>query len=72
MQPTELGALLNSRRIELSLTQQYVADLAGISRRLLSEWEAGRGNPGFQQLNQVIDVLGLQLSITTRAIDETR
>jgi transcriptional regulator with XRE-family HTH domain len=72
MQTIELSQKLTTRRTELGLTQQYVADLAGITRRLLSEWEAGRGNPGFRQLNQVIDVLGLQLSVTNRIIDETR
>ncbi|HEX8349510.1 MAG TPA: HipA N-terminal domain-containing protein, partial [Hymenobacter sp.] len=48
-----------------------VAELAGITRRLLSEWEAGRGNPGFQQLNRVLAVLGLQMSIGKRTPHES-
>jgi transcriptional regulator with XRE-family HTH domain len=66
MNSSELASGILSRRTELGMTQQYVAELAGITRRALSEWEAGRGNPGFKQLSQVLAVLGLQLSITKR------
>lgn len=65
-----LGVRLSERRTELGLTQQYVADLAGITSRLLSEWEAGRSNPGFKQLNKVLTVLGLQMIITENKPNE--
>lgn len=66
MNINEVASNILARRTELGMTQQYVAELAGITRRALSEWEAGRGNPGFKQLSQVLAVLGLQLSITKR------
>lgn len=66
MDSSEIAGQILARRTELGMTQQYVAELAGITRRALSEWEAGRGNPGFKQLNQVLAVLGLQLSIIKR------
>ncbi|OWP62837.1 transcriptional regulator [Hymenobacter amundsenii] len=61
---------MSYRRSELGLTQQYVADLAGITRRLLAGWEAGGSNPGFDQLNRVLDVLGLEITIVKRTPDE--
>lgn len=59
----ELGKLLLTRRKQLGLVRSYVAELAGISSRQLLEWEAGRGNPGFAQLQAVLGTLGLVLSI---------
>lgn len=68
MTVAELSQRLVTRRIELGLTQQHVADLAGVTRRLLTEWEAGRGNPSFRQLGRVLEVLGLQIVVATRII----
>lgn len=63
MSNQELGRLLFLRRRSLGISRGYVAELAGISLRQLLEWEAGRGNPGFVQLQGVLNVLGLTLKI---------
>ena len=63
MSNQELGRLLRLRRQSLGLSRGYVAELAGVSLRQLLEWEAGRGNPGFVQLQGVLQVLGLCLTI---------
>lgn len=63
MTSAELGKLLVSRRKKLGLARRYVAELAGISSRQLLEWEAGRGNPSFAQLQSVLTTLGLSLTI---------
>ncbi len=63
MSNQELGRLLRLRRQSLGLSRGYVAELAGVSLRQLLEWEAGRGNPGFVQLQGVLQVLGLGLTI---------
>jgi transcriptional regulator with XRE-family HTH domain len=65
MSTIELGKSLYLRRTELGVTQQHVADLSGISSRLLVAWENGHGNPGFKQLSAVLAVLGLQMNLTT-------
>ena len=59
----ELGKLLQARRKLLKLSQEYVAALAGLSGRQLLEWEAGRGNPSFAQLQAVLSVLGLLMRV---------
>ena len=64
----EIGKLLQNRRKELRLTQVYVAELAGISNRQLLEWEAGRGNPSFTQLQAVLRVLGLDFRIELKSL----
>lgn len=63
MTVADLGKLLIGRRKKLGLTRHYVAELAGISSRQLLEWEAGRGNPSFAQLQSVLTTLGLSLKV---------
>lgn len=62
-----VGALLATRRYELALTQQQVADLADISLRNLKQIEAGRANPGLQPLLRLLYVLGLELTLDKRS-----
>ena len=71
MSNQELGLLLRSRRRSLGLSRGYVGELAGVSLRQLLEWEAGRGNPGFVQLQAVLQVLGLGLTIEPIKATET-
>ncbi|RZK32854.1 MAG: helix-turn-helix domain-containing protein [Hymenobacter sp.] len=63
MNTIDLGIQLQNRRKTLQLSQAYVAELAGLSTRQLLNWEAGRGNPSFTQLQAVLEVLGLELHI---------
>lgn len=49
---------LRARRRYLDLTQQYVADQAGIHRNALSYWERGHRIPDSLELAKVARVLG--------------
>ncbi len=62
-----LGLQLLSRRNELRMTQQQVAELADISLRNLKQIEAGRANPGLQPLLRLLYVLGLELTLDKRS-----
>jgi DNA-binding XRE family transcriptional regulator len=42
-----VGRAISLRRLELGLTQEALADAAGISERRLREIEAGKGNPSW-------------------------
>lgn len=64
----EVGHTLSKCRKQHHLSQAYVAELAGISSRQLLEWEAGRGNPSFNQLQAVLEVLGLALKIEPKQV----
>lgn len=61
----EIGWAIKERRSELGLTQEQLAEAAGISSRSLWSIELGR-NPGVQldKLTAVLGVLGLDLSIS--------
>ena len=70
MVPAEIGATLKARRRQLGLRQQDVADLCGVSRRLVVELEAGRGqrDPGLSKVVQVCAVLGLELLVVPATV----
>ncbi|TGE17232.1 helix-turn-helix domain-containing protein [Hymenobacter elongatus] len=50
----------------LRLSQAELAELAGVSHSFVTKLEAGKANPGLKQLNQLLDVLGLSLSIVPK------
>ena len=52
------------QRLQLGLTQQEVAELSGVSIRLIRELEAGRANPGLRQLEKLAVALNLTLTLT--------
>lgn len=57
------------QRFKLRLTQKEVAELSGVSVRLLRELEAGRANPGLQQLEKIASTLNMTLVLIPK-IDE--
>jgi transcriptional regulator with XRE-family HTH domain len=62
----ELGQRIRSRRLTLGLTQQALAEIAGLSVHGLSNIESGKGNPTLAVLNQLADALGLDLCLDVR------
>lgn len=54
---------VRARRRQLGLTQQQVADLAGIAERTVIAVERGTGGVSLHNVLRVLDVLGLGLSV---------
>ncbi|MGF7218185.1 transcriptional regulator with XRE-family HTH domain [Spirosoma lacussanchae] len=52
---------LIARRNTLRLTQEYLAELAGVSLRTVKAIESGAGNPRVSTLIKLADVLGMEL-----------
>jgi transcriptional regulator with XRE-family HTH domain len=67
MDSQEIGETIRSRRIELGLKQQQLADRAGISRATLIAYEHGIGLQ-VEALTKIANILGLKLDI--RAIQD--
>jgi transcriptional regulator with XRE-family HTH domain len=61
------GKLVALRRQSLGISQQGLADLAGISVHTLSNLEGGKGNPSLKVLERLLDCLGLQIIIEPRS-----
>lgn len=60
---SEIGAAIQSVRKENGLTQEQLADLAGISERTLRSMESGQGNPSFSAVVSTASVLGIKLMV---------
>lgn len=60
---SEIGSLMQSVRKENGLTQEQLAELAGISERTLRSIEAGTGNPSFAAVLSTAAILGIKISV---------
>ena len=59
-----LAAEVAERRVSLRLTQQTLADLAGVSRSSVQALESGAGSIRVAALLQICDVLGVRLTLS--------
>ena len=59
----EVGQRTRMRRRSLSIDQQTLADLAGVSRKSVSEIERGKATIQMDILIRVLNVLGLTLEV---------
>jgi transcriptional regulator with XRE-family HTH domain len=69
----QLGRLIRTRRQEVGLTATRVAELAKVSRRLLTELERGRRrNVGVAAVFRVVELLGLSVDVEARGFAAVR
>jgi transcriptional regulator with XRE-family HTH domain len=62
-----IGRTFAERRIALRLTQQTLADLAGVSRSSVQSLERGSASVKFGSVVEIADVLGLHIDVSTTA-----
>jgi transcriptional regulator with XRE-family HTH domain len=63
----EAAAQVRGRRLQLRLSQDQLAQRAGVSRKWVYEFEAGRPHAEFGHLLRVLDALDLQLDVLPRS-----
>lgn len=61
---TRISARVRTMRKELRLTQQQLADLAGVSDATVRQIERGTGKSTLTSVLSVMEVLGLELEVT--------
>lgn len=64
---TRIGRSFAERRVALRLTQQTLADLAGVSRSSVQSLERGSGAVKFGSVVQIAEVLGMHLDVSAAA-----
>lgn len=64
------GDLIKERRAILGLTQRELSDYTGLSVRIIKSVEAEAGNPSLSTLEKIADVLGLEIIIRVRRVNE--
>lgn len=62
--------IIKERRALLGLTQQDLADYAGLSLRIVKSIETGKGNPSVSTLSKIADTLGLELFLKVREVSK--
>lgn len=64
--PEQLGQAIRTRRRELHLTQQTVADLTGINRVVVGQLEHGKSTVQLRIALLVAQVLGMDFELRVR------
>jgi HTH-type transcriptional regulator/antitoxin HipB len=60
----DLAAVVRGRRRDLGLSQAELADRAGVSRKWIYQFEAGKPTAELRLILRVLDALGLILDVT--------
>lgn len=65
---SDIGEVIKGRRKILRLKQEDLAEMSGIGLRTIHDVENGTGNPSFQTLTKIVEVLGLSISVKLREL----
>ena len=66
----ELGKEIKARRKTLGITQQDLADLAGVNINTVIRIEGAKINPTIEVVSAIADVLGMELRIEIKHLPE--
>lgn len=67
---SSLGKQIADRRKELNISQADLAEMSGVSLRTVNGIESGRANPSVKVLFELLQVLGLVITLKERVIHE--
>jgi transcriptional regulator with XRE-family HTH domain len=65
----EIGKLIEERRGQLSLRQEDLAEMSGVTVRTIRNIEQGNGNPAFATLKKLCEILGLQITVGIKKVN---
>jgi transcriptional regulator with XRE-family HTH domain len=63
MKLDEIGKLIKERRDLLGLNQEDLAEISGVAIKTIYAIELGKGNPSFETLSKLSDVLGMEVFV---------
>jgi len=66
----DLVQQIKERREILKITQESLADLSGVGLRTIKQLEGGEGNPTFNTLQEIADVLGMELVLQVKKLNK--
>ncbi|WP_205685619.1 helix-turn-helix domain-containing protein [Flavipsychrobacter stenotrophus] len=69
MTKIEIGNLIRQRRDHLTLKQEDVAEMAGISSKFIYLIEQGKGNASLDTLQKIFEVLGLEIIVDIKRVE---
>ena len=66
----ELGERIKDRRESLSLNQEDLGEMSGVTSKTIYLIESGKGNPSFNTIQKLLQVLGLEILIKVKSMEE--
>jgi y4mF family transcriptional regulator len=63
---SDLGKQIKERRDTLGITQPDLAEMAGVNINTIYNIESGRGNPTIKKLSKILEILGMELTLTVK------
>jgi len=67
---SSLGKQIADRRKELNISQADLAEMSGVGLRTVNGIESGRANPSVKVLFELLQVLGLVITLKERVVHE--
>ena len=61
-----LSEVIKSRRKTLAISQQDLAEMAGIGLATIKDIERGKGNPSLGTVSKIMEVLGMEIEFKVR------
>ena len=61
-----LSEVIKNRRKTLAISQQDLAEMAGIGLATIKDIERGKGNPSMATVSKIMDVLGMEIEFMVR------
>ncbi len=58
--------VIKKRRKELGISQVDLAEMSGISLATIKNIERGKGNPSYETILRIMEVLGIEISFSIR------
>jgi transcriptional regulator with XRE-family HTH domain len=68
----QLISQVKQRREELQVTQETLAEIAGVGLRTLKQFESGKGNPTMQTVSKLAEALGMELNLQIKTTPSTQ
>ena len=61
-----LAEIIKNRRKTLAISQQDLAEMAGIGLATIKDIERGKGNPSIGTVSKIMEVLGMEIEFKVR------
>ncbi len=61
-----LREVMKERRKILGLSQNDLAEMAGVSLATIKDIERGIGNPSLSTVSRIVDILGMEITYTIK------
>ena len=62
----DLSEVIKNRRKALAISQQDLAEMAGIGLATIKDIERGKGNPSMGTISKIMEVLGMEIEFKVR------